>query len=161
MTLPIDADEPQFRQRQLDRLRRFGISHAYGVYVGDKLAHVSWLLPPAAVALEHPAILSLGDGEAEITACETLPEFRGRGLYAFAIQQIFQIAQDLGIRRIYMKTLRNNTSSQAGVLKAGLHLTGVLTVVTPPAIPWKTFVLRRFRTQAAPPNCSGSKLSLN
>ena len=146
MTLAFSADDPQFRQRQLDRLRRFGTSHAYGVYVGDKVAHVSWLLPPTAVALEHPAILHLGDGEAEITACETLPEFRGRGLYAFAIQQMFKIAQDSGIRRIYMKTLRDNTSSQAGILKAGLHRTGVVTVVTPPAIPWKTFVLRRFRT---------------
>jgi len=146
MTLTIDVDEPQFRQRQLDRLRRFGTSHAYGVYIGDKLAHVSWLLPPEAVALEHPMILPLDDGEAEITGCETLAKFRGRGLYAFAIQQLFQIAQNLGIRRICMKTLKDNTSSQSGILKAGLHLTGVVIVVTPPAIPCKTFVLRRFRT---------------
>ena len=146
MTLAFSADDPQFRQRQMDRLHRFGTSHAYGVYVGDKLAHVSWLLPPAAVAIERPAILPLGDGEAEITGCETLPEFRGRGLYAYAIQQIFTIAQDSGIRRICMKTLRDNASSQAGILKAGLHLTGVVTAVTPPAIPWKTFVVRRFRT---------------
>jgi len=143
-TWAIDTDDLQFRQRQLDRFHRFGTSHAYGVYVGDKLAHVSWFLPPAALALEHPAILPLDDGEAEITGCETVPEFRGRGLYAFAIQHIFHIARDSGIRRIYMKTRSDNTSSQAGILKAGLHLTGVVTVVTPPAFPWKTFVLRHF-----------------
>jgi len=143
MTLPI---EPQFRQRQLDRLHRFGTSYAFGVYVGDKLAHVSWLLPLAAVVLEHPIILPLEEGEAEITGCETLPEFRGKSLYAFAIQQIFQIAQKSGIRRICMKTRKDNRSSQSGIVKAGLHLTGVVTVITPPAIPCKTFVLRRFRT---------------
>ena len=138
-------DEAGFRMRQLDRLRRFGTSYAYGVYVRDKLAHVSWLLPPAAVALEHPRILTLKKGEAEITGAETLPQFRGRRLYGFAIQQIFKIAQGSGIRRIYMKTREENASSQIGILKAGLHLTGVVTVFTPPAISSKAFVMRRFR----------------
>jgi hypothetical protein len=146
MALAVDAQDPQFRQRQLDRLQRFGPSHAYGVYLGGRLAHVSWFIPAAAVALEHPRILSLHDGEAEITGCETLPEFRGRNLYAFAIQQIFGIAQKSGIRRICMKTRKDNKSSQAGILKAGLQPTGVVTVVTPPAIPSKTFVLGRLRT---------------
>jgi ribosomal protein S18 acetylase RimI-like enzyme len=145
MMLAINTNEPQFRQRQLDRLHRYGASLAYGVYIGDKLAHISWFLPPAAVALEQPVILRLDDGEAEITGCETLPEFRGRGLYPFAIQQIYQIAQDSGIRRIYMKTRKSNTSSQSGILKAGLHLTGVVTLVAPPEIFSKTFILRRFR----------------
>lgn len=137
--------EAEFRMRQMDRLRRFGTSHAYGVYVRNKLAHISWLLPPAAVALEQPRILTIKKGEAEITGAETLPQFRGRRLYGFAIQQIFKIAKESGIRRIYMKTREENASSQIGILKAGLHLTGVVTVFTPPAISSKTFVVRRFR----------------
>jgi hypothetical protein len=63
----------------------------------------------------------------------------------FAIQQIFQIAQNSGIRRVYMKTLKDNVSSQSGILKAGLHLAGAVTVVTPPGIPSKTYVVRRYR----------------
>lgn len=141
----ITPDEAEFRRRQLERLRRYGTSHAYGVYVGDKLAHVSWLLPASVAALERPKILKLGEDEAEITASETLPAFRGRRLYVFAIQQIFGIAQQSGIRKIYMKARRENTSSQIGILKAGLRLTSIVTVFTPPAIPGKTFVLRRLR----------------
>jgi len=146
LALAPDAHEPQFRERQLNRLQRFGTSHAYGVYIGDKLAHVSWLLPPAAAALERPKILPLNDGEAEITGCETLPEFRGRNLYAFAIQQIFRTARSSGIHRIFMKTRKDHSSSQSGILKAGLLPSGIVTVFTPPAIPSKSFVLRRLRT---------------
>jgi hypothetical protein len=109
------------------------------------LAHVSWLLPPTAAVLEGPKILTLDDDETEITASEILPGFRGRGLYGFATLQIFQLAQRSGIRKIYMKGQKENTSSQIGILKAGLHLTSVVTVVTPPAIPDKAFVLRSLR----------------
>jgi hypothetical protein len=146
LALAPDVDEPQFRERQLDRLQRFGTSHAYGVYIGDKLAHVSWLLPPAAVALERPRILTLNHGEAEITGCETLPEFRGRNLYAFAIQQIFQTARSAGIHKICMKTRKDDFASQSGILKAGLQPAGIVTVVTLPVIPSKSFVLRHLQT---------------
>ena len=139
-------EEAEFLQRQLERLRRFGTGHAYGVYIGEKLAHVSWLLPPSAVALERPKFLALQEGEAEITGSETLSGFRGKKLYPFAIQQIVQVAQHSGIRRVYMKARKENLPSQAGILNAGLHLSGELTVVTPPAIPGKTLVLRRFGT---------------
>ena len=144
---PVSGEnEAEFRRRQLGRLRQFGAAHAYGVYSGEKLAHVSWLLPPAAVAQEQPKFLDLQDGDAEITGSETLPGYRGKGLYPFAIQQIIQVAEHLGIRRIYMKARKENLPSQAGILRAGLRQTGVITVVTPPAISSKTFILRRFRT---------------
>ena len=34
-----------FRERQLQRLARFGASHAHGIYEDGRLAHVAWLLP--------------------------------------------------------------------------------------------------------------------
>lgn len=139
-------EEFEFRQRQLERLRGFGAGRAYGVYVGDKLAHVSWLLPPETVALERPKFLALQADEAEITGSETLPGYRGRKLYPFAIQQIVQVAHDSGIRRVLMKTRKENLPSQAGILKAGLRLSGEMTVITPPAIPGKMLMLRRFGT---------------
>ncbi|MBZ5642605.1 MAG: GNAT family N-acetyltransferase, partial [Acidobacteriia bacterium] len=98
------------------------------------------------VALERPKFLALQADEAEITGSETLPGYRGRKLYPFAIQQIVQVAHDSGIRRVLMKTRKENLPSQAGILKAGLRLSGEMTVITPPAIPGKMLMLRRFGT---------------
>lgn len=143
--IPVDHDDPEFRHRQLDRLHRFGASYAYGVYVGNELAHISWLIPADALNPGEPDILRLAKDEAEITACETLPSFRGKGLYSFAIQRIFQIARSTGIRQIYMKTRENNTASQSGILKAGLQQIGIVRVLTPPVMPHKNLVFRNLR----------------
>jgi hypothetical protein len=121
---PVTAEHREFRERQMERLRRLPRSRPYGVYVGESLAHVSWLLPASVAALEKPQILRLSDEEAEISGCETLVEFRGKNLYSFAVQNIFRTARDMGIRRIYMKTLEGNSASQSGILKAGLSSIG-------------------------------------
>jgi len=135
-------DDPDFQNRQLERLRRFGKSYAYGVYVGTSIAHVSWLLPPSAVAADLPAVLELEDGEAEITGCETAPAFRGQGLYGYAIQSIAGLARDQGIRRIYMKTLDANVASLRGIQKAGLTPIGSVRLIHPPLLPSRTLVRR-------------------
>lgn len=160
--VPVTAENREFRERQLERLRRLPGSRPYGVYVGESLAHVSWLLPASAVALENPQILRLRDEEGEISGCETLPEFRGKNLYSFAVQNISRIARDIGIRRIYMKTLEGNSASQSGILKAGLFPIGSITVVTPPSIFGKALVIRRLKAAQAgdlkrnPANCHSS-----
>lgn len=143
--VPVTSENREFREKQLERFRRLPGSCAYGVYVRESLAHVSWLYPASVVALEEPQILPLIDSEAEISGCETLPEFRGKNLYSFAIQNILRIARDMGIRRIYMKTLEDNSPSQSGILKAGLSPIGSVTVLTPPLISGKKLVLRRLK----------------
>jgi RimJ/RimL family protein N-acetyltransferase len=143
--VPVTSENREFREKQLERFRRLPGSCAYGVYVRESLAHVSWLYPASVVALEEPQILPLTDSEAEISGCETLPEFRGKNLYSFAIQNILRIARDMGIRRIYMKTLEDNSPSQSGILKAGLSPIGSVTVLTPPLISGKKLILRRLK----------------
>ena len=140
----LDAGDAEFRQSQLDRLARFGQSYAFGVLVEGKLAHISWLLPAAAVRMESPAILQLRENQAEITACETLPEFRGRAIYGFAIRELFAVARQQGIARIYMKTAWDNKSSQRGIQKAGLKKAGLALLLTPPLSPGRTWVFRLF-----------------
>ena len=146
INLPADSHDPEFRERQLERLRRFGRSYAFAVIDSEAIAHVSWLLPPKAVDLESPRILLLRPDEAEITACETLPQFRGKNMYPFAVQQLLRVAGEQGIRRVYMKTQKSNLPSQAGILKAGLKAIGAITVVTPPGMPGKSFVFRRLHS---------------
>ena len=140
--IPVHASDPDFGERQASNLRAFGRSYAFGVYWDDVLAHVSWLLPPEALVGESPRMLLLKPGEAEISACETLPEFRGKGLYPFAIQKILEVAQASGIQRVYMKTVEENKSSQAGIIKAGMRRVGTIRMWTPPFMPSRVVALR-------------------
>ncbi|HEX4749643.1 MAG TPA: GNAT family N-acetyltransferase [Bryobacteraceae bacterium] len=146
-SLTSPADDPTFQARQLERLQRIGTSHAYGVYVGDELAHISWLMPASAVAMDDPIVLQLREDEMEITGCETLSGFRGRGIYPYAIQCLARIALEQGIRRIYMKTHESNTASERGILKAGLQPAGSVRIVQPPLLPSRTIVKRRLSVQ--------------
>jgi hypothetical protein len=110
--------------------------------VGDEIAHIAWLLPPSAAAMEVPQILQLGEDEAEITCCETPPGWRGKGMYPFAIRQIAAVARSAGIRRLYMKTSETNTASQRGIIKAGFLPIGSISVAHPPLRPSVTVVKR-------------------
>jgi hypothetical protein len=141
----LPVPDASFRQRQLERLARFGRSYAYGVFVDGQLAHISWLLPPAAVRTEVPAILHIKNDEAEITACETLPQFRGRGIYGFAIRKLFATGRRQGFARIYMKTAWDNKPSQKGILSAGLKKAGIALSIVPPLFGGRTVVIRLYR----------------
>jgi RimJ/RimL family protein N-acetyltransferase len=141
--LPCPVDDPDFRDRQMERLRRFGKSYAYRIRVGDTTAHISWLLPQSAVASDVPTVLALQEGEAEIAGCETAVEFRGKGLYRYAIQCLASLAGDQGIRRIYMKTLDTNVASQRGIQKAGLSPIGSVRLIHPPLAPSCTIIRRK------------------
>jgi ribosomal protein S18 acetylase RimI-like enzyme len=121
-TLPV-ADA-EFRARQLERLERFGASHAYGVWADGALAHVSWLLMSDQMHRDPPHVVPDRTGNAEITCCETLPAFRGRGIYGYAIRHLLRVARDRGARRVFMKTAMDNTASQSGIEKAGLSRVG-------------------------------------
>ncbi len=107
-----------------DRLERHGFNDAWAVRIEGRLAHVAWL-----IAAEHDGLLPrrnvrLRDGEAEITHCFTLPEFRGRGVYVFAIRSLCGIAATRGVGRIFMITSINNLASQRGIERAGFRRCG-------------------------------------
>ena len=132
------------RSRQLDRLSRFGTSYAYVVLADGQIAHVSWLLPPSAIERDPPRVVKARAGLAEITGCETLPEFRGRGIYGFAIRNLAEVARGQGVRRVYMKTAAENKASQSGIEKAGLERVGWAILITLP-VTQRLVVWRRFR----------------
>ena len=148
---PLSADEvralpvadAEFRARQLERLERFGASHAYGVWADGTLAHVSWLLASDEMRRDPPHVVAGRAGDAEITACETLPEFRGRGIYGYAIRHLLRVARARGARRIYMKTTSDNTASRTGIEKAGLTRVGDAVRIVLPVV-GREMVWRRF-----------------
>jgi RimJ/RimL family protein N-acetyltransferase len=115
-----------------------GITSAYGLFVEGRLAHISWVYTAEEYAREPVEQLKLADKEAEITNCFTLEEFRGQGLYAFAIGCISKQLFEQGFERVYMKTEADNTASQKGILKAGLKSCGTSYHLSSPALlAWK------------------------
>lgn len=133
-----------FRERQLDRLNRFGASYAYAVVAEDHVAHISWLLPHTAMQKDPPRVLRARANEAEITCCETLPAFRGRGIYRFAIHKLIEIARGQGVHRVWMKTTPDNKASQSGIEKAGLQRLGAAILILLP-LTERLVIWRRFR----------------
>lgn len=141
-TLPMPED---FRAEQLDRAKRQRAT-AFGVMCDGTLAHVSWLYDHVSEGASPPRYLALAPHEGEISACVTLPNFRGRGVYGIAIRGIAEFAAANGIARIYMKTTPSNAPSQRGIVKAGLTRCGHVTRVFLPLRPSATgIMLRRFR----------------
>lgn len=140
----ITTTDPLFRTRQLDRLERFGCSYAYGVFTDGQITHVSWLLPAPAMDKDLPHIIRAQSKVAEITACETLSEFRGRGIYVFAIRNLLKLARGKGVQRVFMKTLPSNRASQSGIEKAGLKRVGSAIIITLP-LTRQQVIWRRFR----------------
>jgi len=102
------------------------VNDAYGVFVDQNLAHVSWFVPADHDRLSKERNVWLTAGEAEITHAVTLKEYRGRGFYAFAIRCLIDIGLKLGVQRIYMITGTDNAASQKGIEKAGLKPAGRL-----------------------------------
>lgn len=115
--LPSDRD---FLRAQSERLRKLKYNDAYAVFCDGRLAHISWLIAAENDRRNPVRNLKLRDGEAEITHCVTLPEFRGLGLYPFAIRSLCRVAVAAGIRRVYMICDVRNLASQRGMQKAGL-----------------------------------------
>lgn len=127
-----------------ERLVRLGVNQAYGVFIGDQLAHVSWMITKEIEPKTGDVIQLLTD-EIEITACFTVPEFRGRGLYPRAIRHMMHAARQLGYRRVFMKVRPDNIGSIRGIIKAGLRRAGTAFHVESPLLPDGEIVLRTHR----------------
>lgn len=117
--LPDDVFE-----RQTSRLRRFGASYCYGAFVNGDLAAFAWLLPPDAMVRDIPHLLTGRPGEAELTAAETLPKYRGRGLYGFVLVNTFSAARANGIHTVLFKTYPENRAALRSFAKIGATYVG-------------------------------------
>ena len=116
---PVDEDISD----AMERCGYVADTAAFGAFYNGAFAHISWMIAggPDSDSIKPPRLVGLRPGEAEITYCVTLPEYRGRQIYPFVISRLFQEARARGIREIFMVTRSGNVASQHGILKAGLN----------------------------------------
>jgi len=142
-TLPLERAEVR---RQMDRFERLNFKGAFVVWRGSQVAHLAALVTAEQDRGLPVRNVKLGPGEAEITHCVTLPEFRGQGLYPFAIRSLCRIARERGIQRIFMITAADNEASQRGIEKAGFRRGGTIFRLVFPYLPGeKSLTLRGHR----------------
>jgi RimJ/RimL family protein N-acetyltransferase len=128
------ADRGPAERYQFETAQELGSSAAFGLHVDGRLATICWMITPELERKRYLRLAGLRAGEIEIGRAYTFPEFRGRGLYALAIQAICAVAREGGAERVFMITTRDNEASRRGIEKAGLRRSGYIVWVRPPLI---------------------------
>jgi RimJ/RimL family protein N-acetyltransferase len=138
-------------RKELAFFQSFGFNDAYSLFYNGRLAHISWLITSDHDRQRPVRNLKLRPGEAEITYCFTLPEFRGKGLMAFAIRYLSELAKSAEIKRVFMITSIRNAAAQRGIEKAGFVRQGkIMKLVFPfPAnhvsVCWREFRRKKYK----------------
>lgn len=127
---------------QAEAFKANGFNDAFGAFVGDEVANLSWLVTAEHDQTRSESEIRLGAGEAEITTCYTAKKFRGKGIYPNMIRALCQLAAASGVQRVYMCTLLTNLASQRGIKKAGLQPCGQVVRIGLPFL-WRSKL--RFR----------------
>lgn len=84
------------------------------------IGHISWLYYSG----DPNQTLRLGARECEVRFCLTLPEYRGRGLYPAALEEIQRYLKARGFERCFICVNEDNRSSIRGIEKSGFRLAG-------------------------------------
>jgi ribosomal protein S18 acetylase RimI-like enzyme len=122
-------------RRQMERFDALDFKGAYVVRRGSRVAHLAALVMPEQDRRLPVRHVRLGSREAEITHCLTLPDFRGQGMYPFAIRTLCRIACERGVHRVFMIAAVDNDASQRGIEKAGFTRRGTIVRVVLPYWP--------------------------
>lgn len=114
-TLGINPLPWEFQCHLFDNVRDFFIARN-----SDGIQHISWIY----YHNHHNRLLSMGDREAEVKFCLTLPAARGLGIYPRVISAITDYLGKKGMTRVFMCVHEENQPSIRGIEKAGFHRVG-------------------------------------
>jgi hypothetical protein len=134
--LMLNAGGRLTEQAKLYYLER-GIDTAYGVFDGDKLAHVCWVYGAKEYAKEPNVLLKLQVGQLELTNAYSHSDFRRQGGFRFAMQRLSKHLLANGAERVYVKVLPDNQASYKGILAIGYIPCGKVHLITGYLIPWR------------------------
>jgi CelD/BcsL family acetyltransferase involved in cellulose biosynthesis/GNAT superfamily N-acetyltransferase len=101
-------------------------AECYGGFIDGELIHTSWVGNQQNFLIsEIGETLDLKEGECCIFDCNTLPEYRGRGVYPQTLMYIAQRKKISGFNFLYIYTFSSNLSSIRGIEKTGFELSEV------------------------------------
>jgi GNAT superfamily N-acetyltransferase len=106
----------------------------YAVYQGGHFASICSLMTADLDRQVNKRLVRLGPEEMEVVKGFTLPEYRGRGLFTFALQSICRVAQEHGAKCVVAITAWDNVPSRRANEKAGFRRAGWIVVIEPPLI---------------------------
>jgi hypothetical protein len=116
---PFDPEECARRVESGDR--------CYAAWIGDDLAHYSWVQRTGSHALEAAGIdLPVANGEIWIYNCRTAVAHRGKGIYPKTLQHILDDAFAAGVTCAWIYCADRNIASKHGIERAGFVKTGTL-----------------------------------
>lgn len=94
-------------------------------FSNGRLVHAAWLHDKKSA--EHVfSYIEMKPDQALIGQCCTDPEYRGKSVYPFMLQQLARYAFSENFRKCYITTTPRHTPSVRGILKAGFALEGTL-----------------------------------
>ena len=92
-----------------------GVDHCFIAHKNGDICHVSWIYFKG----DQNRIIDLGEKEAEIKYCLTLPPYRGKGIYPKVLTEICDYLKYKGLDRVFIAVDKNNVPSIKGIRKAG------------------------------------------
>jgi GNAT superfamily N-acetyltransferase len=105
----------------------------YAAWLEGRLVAYGWVSFGQEPVGELGLLVQLQPDEAYVWDCATLPEYRGRGLYAGLLAHIAQALRAEGLRTVWIGADFRNLPSQAGIGRAGF--TAVADLVAAPLEP--------------------------
>jgi GNAT superfamily N-acetyltransferase len=103
-----------------DIARRFAMGNAcHGFYLEGRLATIGWS-SDGYLELDRGLMFSC-PSEAGLFDFLTLPEFRSRGIYTYALRQLLTKLHDQGIAVVYIAVDPGNSASIHGIERAGFR----------------------------------------
>ena len=102
------------------------------IFKKKKLAHTTWVaqFPHQSIydSLFKKNIIKL-DSAGFIGPCNTYPEYRGCGLYPYALRLACKYLASRGCKRVLINSRATNQASRRGIEKVGFRLCGVIKVL--------------------------------
>lgn len=100
---------------------------AYCVWIGDELAHYSWVQRSGVHPIDAADLgIPVRAGEIWIYNCRTSERRRGNGIYPAVLRLIVDEHLRAGSERVWIYTSHTNVASQRGIARAGFRGAGVL-----------------------------------
>lgn len=128
------------RMSREETMSRLAWARCYAGRVEGSIATFGWVSLEETRLGEIRSTVRPGAGAAYVWHCETLPGFRGRGLYSALLRHITRELKASGSESAWIATLPENRPACRGVERAGFH--AVLRVRYVQLRQWRTWRLK-------------------